>query len=271
MLLDCVKQLEYKSDFERSRTLKNILKNKNIKFIEQKYSYFNFQGTNIIVDAGNLKSKKHIILSAHFDVVSGSPGANDDASAIAILIDVIEKLRKLKLNKKVRIIFFDDEEIGRFGSISYIKKFGMEDLIAVYHLELCGYGDAIGLWPITKVNEDSPALKIIEKILREKKIYFEKIGKLPVFWGDQDSFLNRGFKNTLCITVAPKEDKEAIKRFAKGNVLKIIFDFYAGRIPKMFKLYHSPEDKSEYLSEDALKMVSKVLVRVVLKFDKENL
>lgn len=271
MLLDYIKQLEYKSDLERLQTLKNILKNKDIKFIEQKYSYFNFQGTNIIVDAGNLKSKKHIILSAHFDVVSNSPGANDDASAIAILIDVVERLKNLKLKNKVRIIFFDDEEIGRFGSISYIKKFGMKDLIAVYHLELCGYGDAIGLWPITKVNKKSYALKTIEEVLKEKKIYFEKVGKLPVFWGDQDSFLNRGFWHALCITVAPKEDKEAIKRFAKGNILKIIFDFYTGRIPKMFQLYHSSEDKSEYLSEDSLKMVSDVLVNVVLKFDKENL
>jgi hypothetical protein len=39
-------------------------------------------------------------------------------------------------------------------------------------------------------------------------------------------------------------------------------------MPKMFQRYHSPEDKSEYLSENALKMVSDVLVDVVLKFEK---
>lgn len=271
MMLDYVKKLEYKSDSERLQTLKQILKSKNIKFVEQKYSYFNFKGTNVIVDCGNLKSKRCIILSAHFDVVSGSPGANDDASAIAILIDVIEKSSKLKLNNRLRIIFFDDEEIGRFGSISYIKEFGLKDLIAVYHLELCGYGDAIGLWPITKINENSYALKTIEEVLREKNIYFEKVGHLPVFWGDQDSFLKRGFKNALCITAAPKKDKEAIKRFAKSNPFKVIFDFYTGRLPKMFQRYHSPEDKSEYLSENALKMVSDVLIGVVLRLNKENL
>lgn len=268
MLLDYVKRFEYKSDFERLQTLKNILESRNIKFIEQGYSYYAFKGTNIIADVGN--AKRHIILSAHFDVVQGSPGANDDASAIAVLIDVIEKLKKLKLKNRVRVVFFDDEEIGRFGSISYIKKYGFKDLIAVYHLELCGYGDAIGLWPITKINENSHALKIIEGILKERDIYFEKVGKLPVFWGDQDSFLNRGFKDALCITVAPKEDKEAIKKFAKSNVFKVIFDYYSGRIPKMFQLYHSPEDKSEYLSEGALKMVSDVLIGVVLKIDKEK-
>ena len=271
MLLHYIKKLEYKSDSERLNIIKNILQNKKIKFIEQKYNYFGLVGINIFVDCGNLKSKKYIILSAHFDVVSGSPGANDDASAIAILIDVIEKIKKLKLKNKVRIIFFDDEEIGRFGSISYIKKFGLKDLLAVYHLELCGYGDVIGLWPITRFNENSYALKIIEEVLSEKNIYFEKLGKLPIFWGDDLSFRNAGFKHALCISVAPKEDKEAIKRFVKSNVFNIIFCYYTGKIPKMFQLYHSSEDKSEYLSEKALKMVSDVLVSTVLKLDKENL
>jgi len=138
-------------------------------------------------------------------------------------------------------------------------------------LELCGYGDVIGLWPITRFNENSYALKIIEEVLSEKNIYFEKLGKLPIFWGDDLSFRNAGFKHALCISVAPKEDKEAIKRFVKSNVFNIIFCYYTGKIPKMFQLYHSSEDKSEYLSEKALKMVSDVLVSTVLKLDKENL
>ena len=268
MLLDYAKKLEYKSDLERLKTLKQILNSKKIDFIEQYYRLGIFEGANLIVDTGNLNSRKHVILSAHFDVVSGSPGANDDASGIAILIDAIEKLKKLKLKNKVRIIFFDDEEIGRFGSISYIKKYGLNGLLAVYHLELCGYGDVIGLWPITKINENSYALKIIEEVLKQKEIYFERLPQLPAFWGDDLSFRNAGFRHALCISVAPKEDKEAIKKFVKSNVFKILFDFYTGRIPKMFQLYHSPEDKSKYLSEKSLRMVSDVLVRVVFKMKK---
>ena len=55
MLLDYIKKLEYKSDLERLNTIKQILKSKNIKFIEQNYSYFNFKGTNVIVDIENAK------------------------------------------------------------------------------------------------------------------------------------------------------------------------------------------------------------------------
>ena len=112
---------------------------------------------------------------------------------------------------------------------------------------------------------------MVEKTLKDRKIYFERLPQLPAFWGDDLSFRNAGFKHALCISVAPKEDKEAIKKFVKANPFKVIFDYYTGRIPKMFQLYHSSEDKSEHLSENALKMVSEVLVGVILKFDKENL
>lgn len=215
MLLEYVKRFEFKSDPERLQTLKEVLKSKNIKFIEQEYSYYKFKGTNVIADIGNCK--RHIILSAHFDVVPNSPGANDDASGIAVLVDVTGRLKALKLKAGVRVIFFDDEEIGRFGSISYIKKYGLKGLLAVYHLELCGCGDAVGIWPITKINKSSYALRAIECALREKNIYFEMLGQLPVFWGDDLSFRNAGFKHALCISVAPKRDKEAIKKFVKGN------------------------------------------------------
>jgi len=63
--------------------------------------------------------------------------------------------------------------------------------------------------------------------------------------------------------------KSTIKKFVKGSVFKLIFDFYTGRVPKMFRLYHSPEDKSEHLSEKTLKMVSEVLVDAVLKLGRE--
>ncbi|MEK6984001.1 MAG: M20/M25/M40 family metallo-hydrolase [Nanoarchaeota archaeon] len=268
MLLDYVKKLEYKHEIERLNALKQILQSKKIKFSEQKYDYMDSHGINLIVDIGS--SKKHIILSAHHDAVYRSPGANDDASGVAILVDVIEKLKKLKLRNRVRIIFFDDEENGRFGSISYVRNYGLLDLLAVYHLELCGYGDIIGLWPITKINKESHALKAIEDILTEKKIYFEEIGQLPVFYGDDLSFTEAGFTHALSISVAPSEDKESIKKFVKSNVFQIVFDYFTGRIPKMFQHYHSREDKSDYVSEGTLRMISDALVGTVLKLDKTN-
>jgi len=265
--LDLVKKLENKSNEERKNTIINILKIKKIKFKLEPYSYFGTKGINIIVELS--KGKKYSIASAHYDVVPGSPGANDDASAISVLFKLIDNFKKIKLKNKIKIIFFGDEEIGRFGSISYIENHGLKNLIGIYHMELVGMGDSIGLWPITKFNKNSYIIEIIEKILSKKKIYWERVGNLPGFYGDDLSFREHGFKHAICISVVFKKDKEKIKRFVKSSIPSIIFKYYFGLIPKMFKLYHSKNDKSIYLNENAMEMTAEVLTESLINLDKK--
>jgi len=265
--LDLVKKLENRSNEERKNIIIKILNNKKIRYKLEYYNYFGTKGTNIIVDTG--KGKKYSIASAHYDVVPGSPGANDDASAIAVLFKLIDNLRKIKLKNKIKIIFFDDEEIGRLGSLSYIQKHSLSELIGVYHMELVGMGDSIGLWPVTKFNKNSYVIENIEKVLEKKKIYWERIGNLPAFYGDDLSFREHGFKHAICISVVYKKDKEKIKSFVKGSIPSIIFKYYFGLIPKMFKLYHSKNDKSIYLNENAMKMTADVLTESLINLDKK--
>lgn len=264
--LDLVKETENKSNEERKNIIINILKSKKIKYKIENYNYYSNIGTNIIVEFG--KGKKYSIASAHYDVVPGSPGANDDASAVAVLFKLIDNLRKIKLKNKIKIIFFGDEEIGRLGSLSYIKKHGLKDLIGVYHMELVGMGDSIGLWPITNFNKNSYVIKIIEKALVKKKIYWESVGNLPAFYGDDLSFREHGFKHAICISAVYKKDKEKIKKFVKSSIPSIIFKYYLGLVPKMMKLYHSKNDKSFYLNESAMEMTAEALTESLINLDR---
>ena len=265
--LDLVKKLENKSNEERKNTIINILKIKKIKYKLEQYSYFGKKGVNIIVEF--CKGKKYSIASAHYDVVPGSPGANDDASAIAVLFKIIENFKKIKLKNKVKVIFFDDEEIGRLGSLSYIKKHGLKDLIGVYHMELVGMGDSIGLWPITKFNENSYVISNIEKVLEKKKIYLERVGDLPAFYGDDLSFRMQGFEHAICISVVYKKDKEKLKSFVKSSIPMIILKYNLGLVPKMMKLYHSKNDKSIHLNESAMEITAEVLTESLINLDKK--
>jgi len=265
--LDLVKKLENKSDKERKDIIINILNNKKMKYTIENYNHNRINGSNIIVEFG--KRKKYSIASAHYDVVRGSPGANDDASAIAVLFKLIDNLRKIKIKNKIKIIFFGDEEIGRFGSLSYIEKHGLKNLIGVYHMELVGMGDCIGLWPVTSFNKGSYIIKIIEKIFKKKKIYYEKVGNLPAFFGDDLSFREYGFKHAICISVIYEKDKEKIKSFVKSSIPSIIFKYNLGLVPKIFKLYHSKNDKSVYLNESAMKMTADVLTESLINIDKK--
>lgn len=282
--LDIVKKLENKSNYERRNEIIQILKDKKNNFILENY---NFQGrkriskdqkkilfgnkgrkgTNIIVELG--KGSKYIIVSAHYDAVRNSPGANDDASGVAVLIKLAEKLKNKKLNNKIKLIFFGDEENGRLGSLCYIKKHGFKDLIGIYNLELVGMGDCIGLWPITRKNKKSFLLDEIEKVANNKDIYIERVGQLPAFYGDDKSFRDNGFKHSFSISAVFKKDKDKIKKFVKSSIPMILIRYSLGLVPKMFKLYHSTEDKSKYLNESAMEMTLNLILETLINIDKK--
>ena len=87
-----------------------------------------------------------IVIGAHYDSVSGCPGANDNASGVAGLIEAARLLSNNKLSRTVRFVAFVNEEPPFFqtslmGSRVYAsrsKQLG-ERIIAMLSLETIGY------------------------------------------------------------------------------------------------------------------------------------
>ena len=94
--------------------------------------------------------KSFVIVGAHYDTVPGSPGADDNASAVAALIELAGMLGKEGL--PIRFVAFANEEMpysrsnemGSFVFAKQLKKRG-ERLRAMLSLEMLGfYSDAPG-------------------------------------------------------------------------------------------------------------------------------
>jgi len=65
-------------------------------------------------------SEKQIVVGAHFDTVANSPGANDNASGVAVVLAVARYLKDAPCRKApVIIAFFDQEELGLFGARAF--------------------------------------------------------------------------------------------------------------------------------------------------------
>ena len=267
-LMPYVKKLEGKKSTERKHIITSLLNKLRFDFKLEKYNYLGFKGENIIIDIG--KGKKDILIVSHYDVVPGSPGANDNASAIAVVFSLLKKLKNYKPRNKLKFIIFNDEELECLGSRSYIKQHGTKNIIAVYNMELVGMGDAIGLWPITKDIKQSAALNCLRKSIKKLGYYHEEIGELPLFYGDYKPFKQAGIKDAFCISIVPKKEKEAIRKFVETPRFLLFLKIGLGltKIPQFFKLYHNKEDKSKYLNESALQMTSNVLFDALISLDK---
>ena len=93
-----------------------------------------------------------VIVGAHYDSVFGSPGANDNGSGVAALLELSRQLATRDLGRSVRFVAFVNEEppffrTGDMGSRHYARAARLkgEDIRAMLALETIGYyNDAPG-------------------------------------------------------------------------------------------------------------------------------
>lgn len=94
-------------------------------------------GKNKNVEAGD-RATARILLGAHYDSVPTTPGADDNASAVAVMLAVASAI-----GSRPDIIFvaFNSEEVELAGSREFVEGWDGNKLEAVYILEMVGYRD----------------------------------------------------------------------------------------------------------------------------------
>ncbi len=80
------------------------------------------------------------LVGAHLDTVPGSPGADDNASGVACLLELGRILRTDRLDHDVLLAVFDEEETGMVGSTVLAQQLSAErQLAGVVVFECVGY------------------------------------------------------------------------------------------------------------------------------------
>jgi len=85
-----------------------------------------------------------IIIGAHFDSVAGTPGADDNASGVAVLLEAARILSGLRLRSPVLFCAFNLEELNMIGSAHFAKRLKSQgaEIRAMVSLEMVGYTDS---------------------------------------------------------------------------------------------------------------------------------
>ncbi|MCG8364529.1 MAG: M28 family peptidase [Pseudanabaenales cyanobacterium] len=89
------------------------------------------------------RMKPPILVGAHYDAVIGSPGADDNATGVAVLLEMARLLTEHPPRSPVRLVAFDLEEYDLLGSRHYaalLKQQG-QSLRLMIALEMLGYRD----------------------------------------------------------------------------------------------------------------------------------
>ena len=102
--------------------------------------------------AGSDRAAEIVLAGAHYDTVPGSPGADDNASGVAAILELARLLREAKPARTIRLVAFVNEEPpfffwGEMGSRVYARaaRARGDDIRVMLSLEMLGcYSDEKG-------------------------------------------------------------------------------------------------------------------------------
>jgi Zn-dependent M28 family amino/carboxypeptidase len=213
------------------------------------------------------KTDKRIIVAAHYDHIPEAPGADDNASGVAALIELAFMLKETPaLNCDVELVSYDAEEDGLLGSRYHAKKIKNQTMDVACMIAM----DMVGYYSDKENSQTYP------------------VGGMSLLYGTKGDFV---------AMVGRAEDTrliaEAQKAWQKGTPLKILslpapkgLDLLLSRsdhapfwwegYPALFltdtadfrnKNYHQPTDGWDTLDYDRLAQVPVGLYQIVLAID----
>ncbi|MBD2743395.1 M28 family peptidase [Coleofasciculus sp. FACHB-1120] len=133
----------------------------------------NHQNLILNLPAATNNQKPPILIGAHYDAAPGTPGADDNATGVAALLELARIFAAEPVKYPMRLVAFDMEEYGMLGSQQYasdLKQQG-QSLRLMLSLEMLGYcNSALG-------SQRYPAG--LERFYPNRGDYIALIGNLP--------------------------------------------------------------------------------------------
>ncbi len=98
-------------------------------------------GVNVVAErVGTDNQAGTILVGAHYDSVFQSPGADDNASGVAVVLEVARLLGMEATPRTLKLALFDKEEAGLLGSRAFAAKVShLKDLRGVIVMDMVGY------------------------------------------------------------------------------------------------------------------------------------
>lgn len=97
---------------------------------------------------GTVRPDEILIIGAHYDTVWLSPGADDNASGVAAVLEIARAFAGRRFERTVRFVAFANEEFpyygtDKMGSLVYARRAAERDenIVGMFSLEMLGYYD----------------------------------------------------------------------------------------------------------------------------------
>ena len=173
----------------------------------------NYLSTNIIGSIPAVKkTKKTIVITAHYDHLGKMgkntffPGANDNASGVAMLLELARHYSKNPTKYNLVFIAFAGEEAGLIGSSYFVQYpwIKLEDIHFLLNLDIMGSGEE-GITVVNATKHPESFQKLVDINTQEK--YVPKVkSRGPAANSDHYWFSERGVPAFFIYTMGPNKN-----------------------------------------------------------------
>ncbi|MBV6621921.1 MAG: M28 family peptidase [Rivularia sp. (in: Bacteria)] len=204
------------------------------KVNKQEYQINNKAFTNLEVEIKGIKKPDEIVVvGGHYDTAFSTPGANDNGSGVAAVLELARRFADKKPSRTLRFVEFTNEEPPYFwtenmGSLVYAKGCNQrnENVVAMLSLETMGYfseeeesqkypfplnliypsqGNFIAF--VGNINSSKLVKYAIDNFRKQVKFPSEGVaifGQIPgIGWSDHWSFWQQGYQALMVTDTAP--------------------------------------------------------------------
>ena len=217
------------------------------------------EGRNITVTIG--EGPELVVIGAHYDAArladgSLSRGAVDNAASSVILVRVAEALRAEKLPVRVRIVWFDMEELGLVGSAHYVKQHASDRLAAMFNFDINGFGDTIVFGPSALPGNAALRRQFVETCARENAAC---VGFPQMPPGDDRNFVKAGVP-TISVGIIPAVEAHQLWLMMNAGPAS---GLAPGTAPSIMRTIHTPDDIAAKLSEETMVRMQRFALALV--------
>ncbi len=185
----------------------------------------------------NIENPEIVYVTAHYDSVPDSPGANDNGSGTATLLELAKIMKHLPVNKEVRFVAFGAEEIGLVGSRYYVSQLSQEEMdrsVGNFNMDMVGTN-----W--------EPATQLYVNVVD---------GEPNLVWQSARAAADRLGNDTLFLYQRGASDHVA---FHEVGIDAANFIWREPGTASLEPWYHTPQDTIDRISPEKIQMVGELI------------
>jgi Zn-dependent M28 family amino/carboxypeptidase len=208
-------------------------------------------GRNVVVTLG--EGAEELVIGAHYDAArlsdgSLSNGAVDNGASSVVLVRLAEALRGDTLSIRVRIVWFDMEELGLLGSARYLQRHSSDRITAMLNFDINAYGSTVVFGPSERADNAALRRTVVQTCAAEDTAC---VGFAQMPPGDDRSFVRAGIPTISLAVLPPVEAHQLWLLMNAGPNAGPA----QGTTPAILRTIHTAEDTSAKVDPETMARV----------------